>query len=274
MRIRASRATFPIAKNWVCPICVAFIHFCRSNRSILVCYAGCSSNSVCVVRGVATASCTCTNGFSGEKCTTPPSCDGTICNSGVLDGVAAGSCGSCVCPGFYSGPRCDTCSLVCSGLGVADSVPDGDCTVCSCRPGFEGTNCKCRYSDITFSLKLDITAYADTLLLLEAASDNEFRALGDLLLGDMIKSIPIGDNTLALNEKGSLSFTAPNVLEVRLRIKEDCNSLAPGTSGRRLSQTMISSSPAHKASFEVATAIKEQILDDTSVFRQSGILGR
>jgi len=90
----------------------------------------------------------------------------------------------------------------------------------------------------------------------------------------MIKSIPIGDNTLALNEKGSLSFTAPNVLEVRLRIKEDCNSLAPGTSGRRLSQTMISSSPAHEASFEVATAIKEQILDDTSVFRQSGILGR
>eukprot|EP01006_Ploeotia_vitrea_P038976 TRINITY_DN66300_c3_g2_i1.p1 TRINITY_DN66300_c3_g2~~TRINITY_DN66300_c3_g2_i1.p1 ORF type:complete len:1299 (-),score=600.37 TRINITY_DN66300_c3_g2_i1:79-3408(-) len=146
--------------------------------------------------------CTCSNGYTGELCDTPPPdpCAGIVCqNSGTCNNQT----GECDCPAnsTYSGVYCErdtqTCRVACENFGRVDAEckgcncsaapdhankpwggpectectrdcagrgkPSSDCAKCDCSLGFVGADSQCDRRVLSVTLGPLSTSYSDVL---------------------------------------------------------------------------------------------------------------
>ncbi|XP_048242008.1 adhesive plaque matrix protein 2-like isoform X3 [Haliotis rufescens] len=110
--------------------------------------ANCVDDAACGAHGTCpdtSAPCVCTDGYSGDDCTTAPVCtaSGNECGShGSCD--TSGRTYSCTCTGGYTGATCTTAPCTsggseCGTHGTCNT--DGTTVKCDCTPGYTGTLC-------------------------------------------------------------------------------------------------------------------------------------
>lgn len=110
------------------------------------------------------AFCSCTDGWTGSRCATPPSCPSTCAHGGdfaisgiVLTGPsgAPAICPStCACPHSWSVTTdCSSCALTCGDGGS----PRASCDACDCFAGYFGQECQCSYYLLSFRLRFEAT---------------------------------------------------------------------------------------------------------------------
>lgn len=75
---------------------------------------------------------------------------GYVSESIGSNGTAGSACGDCVCPYFWTGDTCGTCSLKCDN----GKSPDASCRSCECgtNSGFYGERCQCKYLSGTIKI--------------------------------------------------------------------------------------------------------------------------
>ncbi|XP_046347028.2 adhesive plaque matrix protein 2-like [Haliotis rufescens] len=111
--------------------------------------ANCVDDTGCGTHGTCpdtSAPCVCTDGYSGDDCTTAPVCidGGSECGShGSCD--TSGATYSCTCTGGYTGATCTT-APVCTAAG-SECGAHGSCDTsgtiysCTCTDGYTGDMC-------------------------------------------------------------------------------------------------------------------------------------
>ena len=113
---------------------------CTSGKNGAVCQNGGTPT------GIASCSCICKAGFSGEHCETPTACttgpNGFACEHGTAGGTP-GNC-QCTCPAGYSGLYCEVVHDCVSASCQNNGIPIGKTGACGCKcpDGYSGDHCE------------------------------------------------------------------------------------------------------------------------------------
>jgi len=149
--------------------------------------AGCGLHATCdETVGV----CNCTDGFTGPQCQTPPDCPARCMNGGYVtesigsNGTAGSACGDCVCPYFWTGDTCGTCSLKCEN----GRSPDASCRSCDCGTdsGFYGERCQCKYLSGTIKIAFS----GSTEWINSTGAGSHLWRFNDTFSNDLVAAIP------------------------------------------------------------------------------------